>query len=113
MWNHWVIHAAGVAVISNIGKALGLPEEKLSLSRETLRMFGNTSSTSVAVTGKRLMKENIQPGDYVGMVNVGPGISGSMLLLRFGMNPRPAVVYSENKENIYPKTIDSLVTSVV
>jgi alkylresorcinol/alkylpyrone synthase len=109
----WVIHAAGSAVIDNIGKALGLPEEKLKLSRETLRLYGNTSSTSVGIQGKRLMSENIQPGDYIMMISVGPGMTGGATCMRFGMNPRPAVVYSENKEKIYPKTIDSLVTSVV
>lgn len=81
--NWWVIHAAGLSVIDNIGKALGLPEEKLQLSRETLRLYGNTSSTSVGITAKKLMSEKIHPGDYVGMVNVGPGMSGSMLLLQF------------------------------
>jgi alkylresorcinol/alkylpyrone synthase len=111
--DHWVIHAAGSTVIDNIGKALGLPEEKLALSRETLRLYGNTSSASVGITAKRLMGENIMPGDYIGMVNVGPGMSGSMLILRFGMKPRVATVYSENKERVYSKTIDSLVTSVV
>jgi alkylresorcinol/alkylpyrone synthase len=109
----WVIHAAGGSVIDNIGKALSLPEEKLALSRETLRLYGNTSSTSVGIQGKLLMSENIQPGDYVAMLSIGPGMSGGMTLCRFGMKPKPAVIYSENKEEIFPNTIDSLVTSVV
>jgi predicted naringenin-chalcone synthase len=81
--NWWVIHAAGLSVIDNIGKALGLPEGKLSLSRETLRLYGNTSSTSVGITGKRLMSQNIRPGDYVAMLSVGPGMSGGCSLFRF------------------------------
>lgn len=88
----WVIHAAGSAVIDNIGIALKLPEEKLFLSRETLRLYGNTSSTSVGITGKRLMSENIQSGDYVAMLSVGPGMSGGMTLLRFGEKPREVLV---------------------
>jgi alkylresorcinol/alkylpyrone synthase len=89
----WVIHAAGNIVIDNIGKALNLPEEKLFLSRETLRNFGNTSSTSVGITGKRLMGENIQAGDYIMMLSIGPGMSGGATCLRFGEKPREATVY--------------------
>lgn len=79
----WVIHAAGNTVIDNIGKELHLPEDKLKLSRETLRLYGNTSSTSVGLTGKRLVGENIRPGDYVMMLSVGPGMSGGATCLRF------------------------------
>ena len=81
---HWVIHAAGNRILTNIGGALGLPEEKLTLSRETLRLFGNTSSTSVGITGKRLMESGAwRPGDYVVMVSLGPGMSSGATLLRF------------------------------
>ena len=93
----WVVHAAGLSVINNIGKALGLPDEKLVLSRETLKLYGNTSSTSVAVTGKRLMIQNIQPGDYVAMLSVGPGMSGGMTLLRFGYKPNDAAFRMMNR----------------
>ena len=81
---HWVIHAAGNRILTNIGGALGLPEEKLTLSRETLLLFGNTSSTSVGITGKRLMESGAwRPGDYVVMVSLGPGMSSGATLLRF------------------------------
>lgn len=80
----WVIHAAGSSVLDNIRDTLRLPEDKVSLSRETLREFGNTSSTSVGITGKRLMSQDIHPGDYVAILSVGPGMSGGMTLCRFG-----------------------------
>jgi len=80
----WVIHAAGSTVLDNIRDALGIAEEKVRLSRETLRFFGNTSSTSVGITGKRLMAQNIKPGDYALVLSVGPGMSGGATLLRFG-----------------------------
>jgi len=80
-----VIHAAGSTVLDNIRDALALPEEKVALSRETLRMVGNTSSTSVGITGKRLMTENILPSYYVAVLSVGPGMTGGMTLLRFGV----------------------------
>jgi predicted naringenin-chalcone synthase len=86
-------------VIDNIGKALNLPEEKLALSRETLRLYGNTSSTSVGVTGKRLMSENIKPGDYVAMLSVGPGMRGGCSLLQFGIKTKE-VAFISSKERI-------------
>ena len=80
----WVIHAAGNSVLDNIRDALGIDEKKMTLSRETLRLFGNTSSTSVGITGKRLMSQNIKPGDCTAILSVGPGMTGGATLLRFG-----------------------------
>lgn len=80
----WVIHAAGGSVLDNIRDALGIAEEKVNLSRETLREFGNTSSTSVGITGKRLMSQAINPGDYAAVLSIGPGMTGGMTLLKFG-----------------------------
>lgn len=80
----WVIHAAGNSVLDNIRDALGIPEGKMRLSRETLRLFGNTSSTSVGITGKRLMSQRVKPGDYAAVLSVGPGMSGGCSLIRFG-----------------------------
>ncbi len=80
----WVIHAAGNTVLDNIRGALGIAEEKVTLSRRTLREFGNTSSTSVGITGKRLMGEDIRPGDYAAVLSVGPGMTGGISLLQWG-----------------------------
>lgn len=81
---HWVIHAAGSSVLDNIRDTLGLPEEKLTLSRETLRKFGNISSTSVGVTGKRLIQSGkAKPGDYLAMVSLGPGMTSGISLFKF------------------------------
>jgi len=79
----WVIHAAGNTVLDNIRDALGIAEEKVTLSRGTLREFGNTSSTSVGITGKRLMGKDIRPGDYAAVLSVGPGMTGGITLLRW------------------------------
>ncbi len=79
----WVIHAAGNTVLDNIRDALGIAEEKVTLSRGTLREFGNTSSTSVGITGKRLMGEDVHPGDYAAVLSVGPGMTGGISLLRW------------------------------
>jgi len=79
----WVIHAAGNTVLDNIRDALGIAEEKVTLSRGTLREFGNTSSTSVGITGKRLMGEDVHPGDYAAVLSVGPGMTGGISLLQW------------------------------
>lgn len=79
----WVIHAAGATVLDNVRDGLGIPEEKMALSRQTLRDFGNTSSTSVGITGKRLMSERIQYGDYAMMLSIGPGMVGGSTLFRY------------------------------
>ena len=79
---HWVVHAAGRTVLDNIRDALNLPEEKLALSRWTLRNYGNTSATSVGITGKRLMELNrMKTGDHGLVVSVGAVlIEGATLL---------------------------------
>lgn len=78
----WVIHAAGDSVLDNIRDGLGIAEDKVKLSRETLRLFGNTSSTSVGITGKRLMSQ-VGSG-YAAVLSIGPGMTGGCSLLRFG-----------------------------
>jgi alkylresorcinol/alkylpyrone synthase len=83
----FIIHAAGNSVIDNIRDALDIPEEKTRLSRQTLADYGNTSSTSVGITGKRLMSQNICPGDYILVLSVGPGMTGGATLLRFTHQP--------------------------
>lgn len=81
---HYIIHAAGNTVLDNMRDALGLSEENMALSRETLRRFGNTSSTSVGITGKRLMEmDKPRPGDYGLMISLGPGMTSGCSLLRW------------------------------
>lgn len=80
----WVIHAAGNAVLDGIGKTLDLGQERLMLSRETLRRYGNCSSSTVGLTGKLLMSQKINEGDYAVVVSIGPGMVGGATLLWFG-----------------------------
>lgn len=81
----WVVHAAGLSVVRNIQKAVGFAEEKLSLSIETLKRYGNISSATVGIVGKILMLEgNFKPNDYAIVITVGPGVRGGATLLQFG-----------------------------
>lgn len=79
----FVIHAAGSLVLDNLRDILGLAEEKLRLSRETLRHFGNCSSATIGITGKILMSEDIKGGDYAAVLSIGPGMTGGMTLLQW------------------------------
>ncbi len=82
---HWILHAAGSQVLDKIRDNLGLPEEKLALSRQVLREVGNCSSTTIGIIGKKLMEEgHPQPGEYGVVVSLGPGITAGVTLLRWG-----------------------------
>lgn len=86
---YYVIHAAGNSVLDNMRDALNLPEESMTLSRETLRLFGNTSATSVGITGKRLMAEREpKSGDYGLVISLGPGMTAGVTLLQFWKDKR-------------------------
>jgi len=80
----WVIHPGGRAVLDNIRDLIGLPEEKLSLSREALATYGNCSSSSIGIVGKLLMGKEIKPNDYIIVVSIGAGLAAGATLLRFG-----------------------------
>ena len=79
----FVVHAAGARVIDNIRDRLHISEYKLELSRSVLRDFGNCSSATIGIIGKRLMTENVGPGDNVMVLSIGPGMVGGATLLEF------------------------------
>jgi len=79
----WVVHPGGSAVLSNVRDSLSIPEEKLVLSREALRQFGNCSSSSIGIVGKLLMGHEIEPGDRCIVVSLGAGMAAGVTLLRW------------------------------
>jgi alkylresorcinol/alkylpyrone synthase len=80
----WVIHPGGRAILDNIRDEIGLPEEKMFLSREVLRQFGNCSSASIGIVGKLLMGKNVKPGDWGMIISLGAGLSAGATLLKWG-----------------------------
>lgn len=81
---HWIVHAAGNQVLDNIRDALGLPEEKLALSRKVLRTYGNCSSATIGIIGKTLMEDvETHTGEYGLVVSLGPGMTAGCTLLRW------------------------------
>lgn len=79
----FIVHAAGTQVLDNIRDRLSIPEEKMTLSREVLRKYGNCSSSTIGLIGKELMRQDIEPGDRVLVVSIGPGMVGGATLLQF------------------------------
>ena len=83
----WIIcHPGGNRVLDNIRDELHLPEEKMFLSREGLRTFGNCSSASVGMLSKLFIgheRAKIQKGDWVLIITIGSGMNAWAILLRF------------------------------
>jgi predicted naringenin-chalcone synthase len=53
---HWAIHPGGRSILDKVEAKLGLTEEQLVPSRETLRNFGNMSSATVLFVLKHILK---------------------------------------------------------
>ena len=81
--NWWVIHPGGNTVIRNLRDSLGIPEEKLALSREVLRLYGNTSSASIGIVGKTLMEKKEPGAGYGLIISMGAGLAAGVTLLRW------------------------------
>ncbi len=79
---HWALHSGGERVIAAVAQALGLPEEKLIPTRETLARFGNLSSPSVLFTLGSILDNGVKPGDWCLMASFGAGLSVHALLFR-------------------------------
>jgi len=82
--NWWVVHPGGKAILDNVRDKLGLPEEKLSSSREALRLYGNCSSSSIGIVGKLLMDRDVKRGDWGLVVSLGAGLAAGATLLHWG-----------------------------
>lgn len=79
---HWALHSGGERVIAAVAQALGLPEEKLIPTRETLARFGNLSSPSVLFTLASILDNGVKPGAWCLMASFGAGLSAHALLFR-------------------------------
>ena len=82
--DHWLVHPGGPRVIQALEVGLGLPEEALSLSWETLAEAGNISSASVLVILDKFMKR-LQPkrGEYGVLMAMGPAFCAELVLLQW------------------------------
>jgi len=82
--DHWLVHPGGPRVIQALGNGLGLPDEALTLSWETLAEVGNISSASVLVILDKTMKRlQPKPGEYRVLMAMGPAFCAELLLLQW------------------------------
>ncbi|PUB22848.1 isopalmitoylresorcinol synthase [Promicromonospora sp. AC04] len=81
----WVVHAGGPRVIDAVRDAVGLSEDAVRESRESLACAGNLSSASVLdVLARTLAHSDAPPGSPVVLMAFGPGVSCELVLLRMG-----------------------------
>ena len=82
--HHWLVHPGGPKVIQALENGLGLPDEALTLSWETLAEAGNISSASVLLIVDKVMK-CMQPrsGEYGVLMAMGPAFSAELVLLQW------------------------------
>jgi predicted naringenin-chalcone synthase len=70
--DHFIIHPGGVRVLDNVRDCLGIPEEKLALSRQILREQGNQSSATIGFIAE-IVRERAKPGDRGLVLSFGAG----------------------------------------
>ena len=82
--DHWLVHPGGPRVIQALQNGLGLPDEALTLSWETLAEAGNISSASVLIILDKTMKRTQpKPGAYGVLMAMGPAFSAELVLLQW------------------------------
>ena len=82
--DHWLVHPGGPRVIQALEDGLGLPDQALTLSWESLAEAGNISSASVLLILDNTMKR-LQPkrGEYGVLMAMGPAFCAELVLLRW------------------------------
>jgi alkylresorcinol/alkylpyrone synthase len=82
--DNWLVHPGGPRVIQALADGLGLPDEALALSWESLAEAGNISSASVLLILDKFM-QRWQPklGEYGVLMAMGPAFSAELVLLQW------------------------------
>jgi alkylresorcinol/alkylpyrone synthase len=82
---HWLVHPGGPRVIQALQDGLGLPDEALTLSWESLAEAGNISSASVLMILDKFMKRFPygKPGEYGVLMAMGPAFCAELVLLQW------------------------------
>ncbi len=77
-----LVHPGGRRILEAYRDELGLSEEDLRLSRESLRRYGNLSSVSILTVLELALAEGfrVPPGKEALMIGVGPGLSLELAL---------------------------------
>ncbi|HEV2888996.1 MAG TPA: type III polyketide synthase [Frankiaceae bacterium] len=79
----WAIHPGGPRIVDVCGERLGLSDDDLVASRETLRDYGNCSSPTVLMVLDAIRRRTpLERGDHVVAMAFGPGLTLYLTLLR-------------------------------
>ncbi len=81
---NWVIHPGGPKVLEAVEVALGLYEQELRLSWESIERIGNLSSGSVLCVLEDTMMQHRPPAGTMGLIAaMGPGFCSELILVRW------------------------------
>jgi len=82
--SHWIAHPGGPKVIQAIESGLGLENDALKISRESLAAVGNISSASVLMIFEETLSR-VEPseGSYAVLMAMGPAFSAELVLLKW------------------------------
>ena len=75
----WAVHPGGRSVLDAVERALELPSEALSVSRDTLRRFGNLSSATVLFVLETMLRSTPEGASGCAMA-FGPGVVAETML---------------------------------
>ena len=82
--DHWLVHPGGPRVIQVLEDGLGLPDEALTLSWESLAEAGNISSASVLLILDKMIKRlQPKPGECGVLMAMGPAFCAELVLLQW------------------------------
>jgi alkylresorcinol/alkylpyrone synthase len=80
----WICHPGGPKVIEAIQSVLGLDEDDLAVTWNSLNRVGNLSSASVLhVFADTLATRPAEPGDWGVLMAMGPGFCAELVLLKW------------------------------
>lgn len=81
--SRYLLHPGGAKVITAYEEALQLPPEKLQVTRDVLRNYGNMSSATIFfVVEQALRSTPLAEGEYAILAVFGPGFSAELVLIR-------------------------------
>lgn len=78
---HWAIHPGGRSILDRVQERLQLSDPQLRPAREVLRENGNMSSATVFFVLKQILENSDpKPGDRIGAMAFGPGLTAESAL---------------------------------
>ena len=75
----WAVHPGGRSILDSVEKALELPADALSCSRNVLSRYGNMSSATVMFVLQQIM-ERAESGQHGCAMSFGPGLTAETML---------------------------------